>query len=84
MFSPMSDDIPLRQATREEIEYTLSYGLRFGTTNKAHRLASEATARIAAQVLVDHLEQSRYVLMKKPPARNTTPVDPGCSKHLTE
>jgi hypothetical protein len=80
----MPEDIPLRPATREEIEYTLSYGLRFGTTGKAHRLASEATARIAAQVLINHLEQSGFVLMKKPAARSTTPLAPDGSKHLTE
>ena len=50
-YPTMQDDIPLRPATREEIEHTLSYGLRFGTTGKAHHLASESTARIAAQVL---------------------------------
>jgi hypothetical protein len=75
---------PLRPATREELEYTLSYGLQFGTTGKAHRLASEATARIAAQVLVDHLEHSGSVLMKKPPARDTTPLAWRNSKHLTD
>lgn len=70
----MPDDTPLRPATREEIEYPLSYGLRFGTTGKSHRLTSEATARIAAQVLVDHLDQSGFVLMKKPPDPGTTPL----------
>jgi hypothetical protein len=74
----------LKPATREDSEHTLSYGLRFGTTGKAHRLASEATARIAAQMLVNHLEQAGLVLMKKPPAQDTTPQAWTNPKHLTE
>ena len=80
----MPEDIPLRPATREEIEHTLSYGLRFSTTGKAHRHGDSLAAAIAASRLVDHLERSGYVLMKKPPARNTTPMEPDGPKRLTE
>ncbi len=65
----MEDDLkPLRPATRDEIRDTLGYALRFSRTGKAHRHASEMMARIAADVLVDHLELAGYVVMKKPPA----------------
>jgi hypothetical protein len=80
----MPDDIPLRPATREEIEHTLSYGLRFGTTGKPHRHGDSLAATIAARTLVDHLEQSGFILMKKPPAVDGAPLAKGASKHLTD
>jgi hypothetical protein len=73
-----SDD--LRPATREDILFTLSYGLRFNTVGRPHRLASEVTAQVTAEMLLQHLERNGYVLMRKPglpppgpAAKNGTP-----------
>ena len=73
----------LRPASAQEIEVSLSFALRFDGRKRV-RHADEAMARIAAERLVQHLERSGYVLLMKPPARNTTPMAPGGSKHLTE
>ena len=61
-------DKPLRPATRDEVRQTLGYALQFNRSGKAHRVANEMTARIAADVLAEHLELAGFVVMKKPPA----------------
>lgn len=61
-------DKPLLPATRDEVSQALGYALRFDRSGKAHRAATEMTARIAADVLAEHLELSGFVVMKKPPA----------------
>ena len=63
--SAMPDDT-LRPATREDIVFALSYGLRFNTVGRPHRLASEITAQVTAEMLVQHLERNGFVLMRKP------------------
>jgi hypothetical protein len=57
---------PLRPATRDEVRDALGYALRFTCSGKSHRHASEMMARIAADVLLEQLEVSGYVVMKKP------------------
>jgi hypothetical protein len=64
----MPDDPSLRPATRDELRDALGYALRFNRRGKAHRHALEDMARIAADVLIEHLELSGFVVMKKPPA----------------
>ena len=68
-------DKPLRPATRDEVSQALGYALRFNRSGKSHRHATEMTARIAADVLAEHLELAGFVVMKKPPAplHSTTP-----------
>ncbi len=73
MFFMPDDDRPLRPATREDLLYTLSYGLRFNTVGKPHRHASELAASLAAELLVQHLERSGFVIMRAPPARDSSP-----------
>jgi hypothetical protein len=68
MFHAMPDDLPLRPATRDELRDALGYALRFNRRGKPHRHALEDIARIAADVLIEHLELSGFVVMKKPPA----------------
>ena len=65
----MSDDdkLNLRPASAEEIEQSLSYALRFDGRKRV-RHADDAMARITAERLVQHLERSGYVLMKRPNA----------------
>jgi hypothetical protein len=68
------DDEPLRPATRDELLFTLSYGLTHRTSGKPHRAAGDAMATIAAETLIEHLERSGYVVMKKPaPKRHSIP-----------
>ena len=64
----MPDDQHLRPATRDELREALGYARRFGARGRPHRHAIEDMAQIAAGVLVDHLELSGFVVMKKPPA----------------
>lgn len=63
----MSDDdkLQLRPATAQEIEDSLSFALRFSGRKRVHH-ADDAMARITAERLVQHLERSGYVLLKKP------------------
>ena len=80
----MKDDRPLHPADPAALVHTLSYGLRFSTTGKAQRHGDALAAKIAAEILVQHLEQAGYGVMKTPPARNMTPLEPGGPKRLTE
>jgi hypothetical protein len=63
----MSDDekTALHPASAWEMEESLSYALRFDG-RKRIRHADDAMARITAERLVQHLERSGFVLMKKP------------------
>jgi hypothetical protein len=65
----MSDDdnLNLRPASPEEIEQSLSFALRYDGRKRV-RHADEAMARITAERLVNHLQKSGYVLMKRPDA----------------
>ena len=73
----MSDDdkLILRPATPEEIEQSLSYALRYDGRRRV-RHADDAMARITAERLVQHLQASGYVLMRRPDA-----VPPSTSRH---
>ena len=65
----MSDDdkLTLRPASQEEIQESLSHALRFDGRKRV-RHADDAMARITAERLVQHLELSGFVLMKRPNA----------------
>ncbi len=54
-------------ATRDELRDTLDHVLRYGRSGHPRRYTSDAMARIAADVLVDHLERSGFVAIKPPP-----------------
>ncbi len=69
------DKLELRPASAQEIEESLSFALRFSGRKRVHH-ADDAMARITAERLVQHLERSGFVLMKRPPA---TP--PSTSRH---
>jgi hypothetical protein len=70
----VTDDPRLRPATPEEIADSLSFALRYDGRRRVHH-ADEAMARITAERLVQHLERSGYVLMKRPegPAPSISP-----------
>jgi len=56
----------MREATPDEIAQALAFALRFDGRKRV-RHADEMMARITAEHLVRHLEQSGFVIMKKPP-----------------
>jgi hypothetical protein len=51
-------------ASAQEIEKSLSFALRFAGLKRVHH-ADDAMARITAERLVQHLEMSGLVLMRK-------------------
>ncbi len=69
------DKLDLRPASAQEIEESLSFALRFSGRKRVHH-ADDAMARITAERLVQHLERSGFVLMKRPPA-----APPRTSRH---
>ena len=65
----------LTPADRDDALFTLNYALRFGLTGKPHGVSQVKVAnvdRLAAHLLAS-LERSRFVLLRLPPARGTTP-----------
>jgi len=54
----------LRPATAEELADTLSFALRYDGRRRVHT-ADDSMARVTAERLVRHLEQSGFILMKK-------------------
>lgn len=57
----------LSPATDEELRESLSFALRFEGRRRVHH-ADEVMARITAERLIQHLERSGYVVMKRPAA----------------
>ncbi|WP_245215609.1 hypothetical protein [Pararoseomonas baculiformis] len=62
----MPDDV-LRPATEDEIAESLAYGLQYDGRRRVHH-ADTAMARITAERLVRQLQESGFVLMKRPAA----------------
>ena len=67
----MNDTPPLRPASPDEIAETLGFALQYNGRRRV-RDADEVMARITAERLVRHLQQSGFVLMRKPPATAPT------------
>jgi hypothetical protein len=59
-------DEPLRPATAEEVAATLSVALRHNSQRRVHA-ADRFMAQITAERLVQYLEWSGFVVMKRPP-----------------
>jgi len=64
-------------ATHDELVTALSYALRFDERGKAHQLATEYTAKIAAEMLVRYLNQAGFVVMRRTPAKAHSTRDVG-------
>jgi hypothetical protein len=63
----MSDDLsPLSTATPEDVADALAFALRFQGRKRVHN-ADELMSAIVAKRLVEHLERSGFVVMKRPP-----------------
>ena len=58
-------DEKLTPASRRDLETCLSLGLTSGSKLARHQ-AAEFTAKVVAERLVAHLEQSGFVVMRKP------------------
>jgi hypothetical protein len=62
----MPDEPHLRPATPDEIAQSLAFALQYSGRRRVHD-GAEAMARITADRLVQHLQQSGFVLMKRSP-----------------
>ena len=60
------DDRSLRIPDRADVLFAISRGLN---TRHGH----EHAAKVAAEVVLATLEAQQFVIMRKPPARDTTP-----------
>ena len=67
----MTDPAPLRPATPDEIAQSLAFALRYNGRKRVHD-ADDIMARITAVRLVEHLQQSGFVLMKSHPGAAPT------------
>jgi len=63
----MTDAERLTPATPEHLADALAFALRFDGRKRKHD-AGEFMARIVAKRLVEHPEQSGFVVMKRPPS----------------
>ena len=61
-----------RQATRQEIVETLSYGLRFNLEGKPRRTGHEHLAPLAAAHLAEHLMRSGFSILRRVPQAGCT------------
>ncbi len=62
----MPDDEALRPASPDDLASSLMFALRFDGRRRVHT-GDETMARITAERLVEHLRQSGFVVMKRPP-----------------
>ena len=67
----MANTSPLRPATETEIADALAFALQYDGRRRVHD-AAPLMARITAERLVRHLEQSGFVVMKAPPGSAPT------------
>lgn len=65
----------LRPAAASEVEQSLCFALRYAGKRRVHH-ADDAMARITAERLVQHLQQSGFVILKRPSA-----AAPNSSQH---
>lgn len=78
----MNDRPNLREASLDEIAEALAYSLRFDGKRRVHD-ADATMARITAQRLVEHLQRSGFVVLRKPaaPDHKAPGHPPGASPH---
>ena len=62
----MPDDDKLTPADPSDLADAIAFALNFSGRKRVHD-SERLTARIAADRIMRHLEQARYVVMKKPP-----------------
>jgi hypothetical protein len=69
----MTDPDHLTLAKPEDLADALAFALRYSGRKRTHD-AAEMMAGIVAKRLVEHLERSGFVIMKKPPVGGSAPV----------
>jgi Holliday junction resolvase len=74
----MPEDPRLTPAAAEEVEQTLAFALRFDGRKRAHS-GDELMARLTTERLVKHLEQSGFVVMRKPPSGDLSRLQSGAN-----
>ena len=62
----MSDVVPLKPATSEDLIAALAFALGFQGRKRVHN-ADEIMAEIVAKRLAEHLQRAGFVVMKRPP-----------------
>jgi len=62
----MPDDEKLTSADPADLADTIAFALKFSGRKRVHD-SDAFMARITADRIVRHLEQARYVIMKRPP-----------------
>jgi hypothetical protein len=62
----MPEPVDLTPAAPEDVADALAFALRYSGRKRTHD-AGEMMAAIVAKRLVEHLERSGFVVMKKPP-----------------
>jgi len=72
----MPEPVDLTPATPEDLAEALTYALRY-SGRKRVRDSGEIMARIVAERLVEHLELSGFVIMKRSPAMGAAALGRG-------
>jgi hypothetical protein len=72
----------LTPATPGDLADALAFALRFDGRRRKHD-AAEMMAQIVAKRLVEHLERSGFVVLKKPPIGGSAPPRPARSSGPT-
>jgi hypothetical protein len=67
----MPDDEPLHPASPDHVADALAFALRFNGRKRVHH-GDQFMAKITAERLIEHLERSGFVVMKKPPGKPPT------------
>jgi hypothetical protein len=75
----MPDD-KLSPASPEDIADTLAFALRYSGRKRTHN-ADELMSEIVAKRLVEHLQRSGFVVMKRPPIGGGAALGRGFGTH---
>ena len=72
----MPEDPRLTPASADDVKDTLAFALRFHGRKRTHT-GDELMARVTAERLVKHLDQSGFVVMRKPPVGDLSRLQSG-------
>lgn len=59
---------PLLRASRDEVLFSIQYAMRY-RHGKPTAAAKDVAIRVLAEMVLEHLELSNYVIMQGPPAK---------------
>ncbi len=62
----MTDETRLLTTTRDEVLQSIEFSMKFNR-GKPTRAALDVAVHTLAQMVIDHLELSGYVIMRRPP-----------------